>query len=409
MTVNKSSSRVKEGEKTTEEAVPEWRRRMERSGRIRYITHLGQIPEISSEELGELESVAQVFEFRANSYYLSLIDWVDPNDPIRRIVIPSPEELEDEGLLDASLEHKITVAPGCEHKYTRTALILLSRVCGSICRFCFRKRIFLKDNREITPKLEPAYQYIRSHREVDNVLVTGGDPLILSTKKLAEVLETLRSIPHVRIIRIGSKLTAFNPYRILDDPELVTLLRKHSLPDARIYIVAQFNHPRELTEVATEAVRLLQRNGLLYVNQTPLLVGINDDPDTLAELLTRLAQVGVPPYYVFQCRPTRGNAHFKIPMVRAHDIMEAAKKQVSGLGKRARFAGSHASGKIEILGYDREWQYFKYHQAKNPDEYGRFFKLPRNDEATWWDDWMPNGESFTLSDCPVVEIGSGSG
>jgi KamA family protein len=238
-------------------------------------------------------------------------------------------------------------------------------------------------------------------------LLTGGDPLILSTGKLARVIEELRTIPHVRIIRIGSKIPAFNPYRILDDPELVELFKKNSLRDGRIYVVAQFNHPREVTDVAVEAVRLLQRNGVLFINQTPLLVGINDNPDTLAKLFTRLAQVGVPPYYIFQCRPTRGNQHFQLPLVKALDIVEAARKQVSGLAKRARFAGSHASGKIQILGYDNEWQYFKYHQAKNPDEYARFFKLPRNDEAAWWDDWMPNGESFTLSECPVVELGSG--
>jgi len=389
--------------------MPEWRRRVGEKRNISYIRSLDDVPQLADEERSRLRDVAHVFRFRANSYYLSLIDWADPADPIRRLIIPGPDELDDTtGLLDASHEAAITVAPGCEHKYTKTAVVLVSRVCAALCRFCFRKRIFMPRNTEITPDLEPAFRYIQSHPEIDNVLLTGGDAFMLSTSRIAAILERLRQIPHVRIIRFGTKLPAFNPFRFIDDPELLDLLASHSRPDARIYIVTQFNHPREVSETAVKALKLLIAKGLILVNQTPLLRGINDDAHTLAALFTRLAQVGVPPYYVFHCRPTRGNAHFMIPFVSGIDIFEAARRRVSGLGKRARYTGSHASGKIEILGYDQAHLYFKYHNSKNPAFYGQFFKLPRNDEATWWDDWMPNGESFSLDKCPVAELGSGS-
>ncbi len=389
--------------------MPEWRRRIGEDRNVRYITSLSQIPQLPPEERERLQKVADTFGFRTNSYYLSLVNWDDPKDPIRRLIIPDPEELEDvTTLLDASHEAAITVAPGCEHKYSNTALILLSKVCGAVCRFCFRKRIFMPDNTEVSPNLEPAYEYIRNHPEIDNVLLTGGDPLMLSTRKIASVLHNLRAIPHVKIIRFGSKLPAFNPFRFIDDDELLDLFEMHSHPDKRIYVVSHFNHPREISEVAIQAIELLLKRGIIIINQTPLLIGINDDADTLGELCTKLAQVGVAPYYVFQCRPTRGNAHFKTSMVRGVDLTEAAKRLGSGLAKRFRYAGSHASGKIEIIGYDDKYQYFRYHQSKDPRHYGRFFRLPRKDEATWWDDWMPNGESFTIEDCPDVELGSGS-
>lgn len=410
MTIEKTSPKtVADEDRATGLYMPEWRRRIKDKRKIKYINKLSQVPELSDEEHGRMEKVAEFFKFRTNSYYLSLINWDDPDDPIKKLILPDEEELADTvSLLDASHEAAVTVAPGTEHKYTTTGLILVSRVCGAQCRFCFRKRIFMPDNTEITPDLEPAYKYISEHKEITNVLLTGGDAFMLSTKKIAEVLERLRAIPHVRIVRFGSKLPAFNPYRFIDDPELLDLLESYSKTNERIYIVCQFNHANELSDVARQAIDMILKRGIIMINQTPILVGINDDPDTLTDLFRNLAETGIPPYYVFQCRPTRGNAHFKTSMVDGIDITETAKKRISGLAKRFRYAGSHASGKIEILGYDDEWQYFKYHQSKDPKYYGQFFKLPRKNDAKWWDDWMPDGESFTLDKCPVAKLGSGT-
>ncbi len=391
-----------------DEYLPWWRRKVREKRHINYITRLSDVPQLTDEERESAQETVDYFGFRTNSYYLSLIDWDDPDDPIRRIIIPTHDEMLCQGIFDASQEHKITVAPSCEHKYTRTGLILVSNVCGGICRFCFRKRIFRPDNKEISPNLEPAFNYLRSHTEIDNVLLTGGDSLILGINKIASILEELRKMPHVRSIRFGSKLLAFNPFRILDDPDLVELLGRHSLPDGRIYIVTHFNHWKEITEYSREAIRMLQSVGVLLINQTPLMKGINGDPDTLAKLFNDLAQTGLPPYYTFQVRPTKGNSHFKIPFVEGIDIFEKAKAQLSGLAKRARFCGSHATGKIETLAYDDEYIYFRYHQSKDPRYYGQFFKLPRRDDATWWDDWMDGDETFTLDDCKHVKLGSGT-
>ncbi len=390
--------------------MPKWRETVSKKRNVKYVTRLSQVPELTDEERERLQKVSDFFMFRANSYYLSLIDWDDPDDPIRRIAVPDPDELEDiDSLLDACQESKITVVPGCEHKYARTALILSSRVCGALCRFCFRKRLFLSDNHEVSPDFEPALTYIRSHPEIDNVLLTGGDPFMLSTKKIANLLERIRDISHVKIIRFGTKLPAFNPYRFIDDNALLDLLESHNNESARIYIVAHFCNVKEITDVSKLAIRKILKRGIQMVNQTPLLTGINDSPDALAELFTKLAQVGVPPYYVFHCRPTRGNKHFRTSFIDGIDMVEKAKSRVSGLAKRLRYAGSHASGKIEILGYDKSSIYFKYHQSKDPKYYSQFFKLPRLSEPEyWWDDWMPDGESFTLETCPSVELGSGT-
>jgi len=168
---------------------------------LRYFTKIDQIP-IDETEKEKLKKVTEKFAFRINEYYLNLINWDDPNDPIRRIIIPSMDELIEWGELDASNEHKYTVAPGLEHKYKDTALMLVSRVCGGICRFCFRKRVFLAGNKEIMIDVEPGLEYIKKHKEITNVLLSGGDPLMLSTSKLESIISRLREIDHVQIIRL---------------------------------------------------------------------------------------------------------------------------------------------------------------------------------------------------------------
>ncbi|HEX9746109.1 MAG TPA: KamA family radical SAM protein [bacterium] len=391
-----------------QEYVPTWQRRLESLGKVKYITKLTQIPQLSDEERARLEPIADKFVFRANTYYLSLIDWDDPDDPIRKIVIPDPEELFDDGEWDASNEHSITVAPGCEHKYARTALLLVTDICGSICRFCFRKRLFQKDNDEAKMEFGEAFDYIRAHPEIDTVLMTGGDSLIPATRKIAGMLEEIRSIPHVNTIRFGSKMLAFNPFRVLQDDELVDVMARYSSREKPVYVMAHFNHPREITLTSIEAIEKLQRAGIQIVNQSPLMTGVNDNAHVLGELFNLMQRLQIPQYYVFQCRPTKGNALYKTTMIDGLNIVEKAKSMANGLGKRARYAGSHVSGKIEILGYDDEWQYFKYHQSKDPKYYGQFFKLPRKDDAMWWDDWMEDGESFNLEGCKVVKLGSGT-
>ena len=352
-----------------------------------YVSRLSHVDAVPSEELARLQEVAARFAFRANSYYLGLIDWDDPDDPIRRIIIPGPEELEDWGRLDASNEHSYTMVPGCEHKYEFTGLLLVNDLCGGYCRFCFRKRLFMQGNIEVQRDIGPGVEYIRQHPEINNVLLTGGDPLLLSTNRLDYILSELRAIEHVKIIRIGSKMPAFNPFRIIDGPELRATLARHSLDDKKIYVMTHFNHPRELTPQAVRALNLLQKAGVVTANQTPILRGINDDPEVLGELFNRLSYVGVPPYYLFIGRPTRGNRHFAVPVEESFEIFEQARMKCSGLAMRARLVMSHATGKIEVVGHTETETYFRYHRAADPTDKARFMVFPSNPDAYWFDDY----------------------
>ncbi len=362
-----------------------------------YITSIDKIQEIPGSERLDLSEVTTKFAFRTNEYYASLINWEDPEDPIRKIIIPDSRELDEWGDLDASSEKTYTVAPGVQHKYPQTALVLAVDVCGGFCRFCFRKRLFMNNRDEIARDLTEGIAYIRAHPEITNVLLTGGDPLILATGKLESIIRRIREIDHVQIIRIGSKMVAFNPFRVLNDPELPAMIRKFSTPQKRIYLMAHFNHPNELTPQAVKALEILRDAGAIIVNQTPLLRGINDNPETLAALFRKLSFIGVPPYYVFQCRPTLGNRLFEMPVEEAYAIFERAKTSCSGLAKRARFVMSHATGKIEVVGKTQQAMYFKYHQAASPTDAGRFMVYERNPEAYWFDDYKNKIEDYSIS------------
>ena len=364
--------------------------------KVRYVTRLDQVPQLSSAELERLSPVAERYAFRANTYYLGLIDWDDPDDPIRKIAIPTEEEMVDWGRLDASDEHLYAKAPGLEHKYEFTALLLVNDVCGGFCRFCFRKRLFMDDSTEVSRDVSEGLKYIREHPEINNVLLTGGEPLMLSTKRLDQILTELRAIDHVKIIRIGSKMPVFNPYRILNDPALLETFRRHSLEDRRIYLMVHFNHPRELTEQAIHGIAAVHDAGVITANQTPLLRGVNDDPAVLAELFNKLSYIGVAPYYVFIGRPTQGNRHFLVPIEEALRIFEQSRMNCSGLAKRARLVMSHATGKVHVLGRTEDHVYMRYHRAADPDQKGRFLVLRSNPEALWLDDYAEVVRDYSI-------------
>jgi len=277
--------------------------------------------------------------------------------------------------------------PGLQHKYDSTALFLVSNVCGCICRYCFRKRIFINKNEEVVFDLDKALDYIGSHKEINNVLLTGGDPLMLPTEKLDYVLGKLRSFDHVKIIRIGSKMPAFNPRRIIDDPSLIEMTKKYSLNDRKIYYIVHFNHVNELTETAVKALNMLMKAGAILCNQTPLIRGVNDNPNDLGALFNKLSYIGVPPYYVFQCRPTLANKDFAVPVEEGYKIFEKARSKGSGLAKRARFTMSHSTGKIEIVGLTEKEIFFKYHRAEDNEDASRFMMYKRNPDAYWLDDY----------------------
>jgi lysine 2,3-aminomutase len=356
---------------------------------VKYMKRIEDLSTIPEDVRAGLQQVSEQYVFRANDYYLGLIDWEDPNDPIRQLIIPRVEELNDWGKLDASNEASVTVVPGAQHKYQRTVLLLCNEVCGAYCRYCFRKRLFMDDNDEAVLDVQTGIDYIAAHPEVSNVLLTGGDPLLMSTRRLRSIIERLRAIDHVQIIRIGTKLPAFNPWRVLDDEKLLDLIRAFSTADKRIYIMAHFDHPRELTEPAILGLKKLMEAGAVVVNQCPMIKGVNDSADTLAELYQKLSFIGVPPYYLFQGRPTAGNEAYEVPIVRGYQLFDEARKRTSGLGRRARFCMSHETGKIEVVGLDEQHLYMRYHQAKDPADEFRFMVFKRDDEAYWLDQLEP--------------------
>lgn len=358
-----------------------------KKNKIGYSTHLRQVPNLSEKEKTELEPIVERFPFRCNDYYLSLIDWNDPSDPIRRIIIPHPDEAEPWGRPDPSDEGNYTVMQGLEHKYKSTVLLLVSEVCDGICRYCFRKRLFARQKPEALHDLPGALDYIRSHPEITNILLTGGDPLVLTTGKLEQILAPLRQIPHVQIIRIGTRIPVFNPYRILDDDALPKLIEQISLPDKKIYIMTHFCHPRELTPQALEAAHRLQKAGAVLCNQCPLIRGVNDNPETLAALLQKCSFAGIVPYYLFQCRPALGNHAYTVPIEEGYEILRKAKSKVSGLAKRLRFVMSHSSGKLEIIARTDEYTYFKYHRAADDADSSRILICRSNPRACWLDDY----------------------
>jgi len=341
----------------------------------RYLTTIEQLEQLDDREKTELRKVTEKFAFRCSDYYLSLIDWNDPDDPIRRIIIPRLEELDEWGRLDPSDEKEYTVIPGLEHKYNSTVLFLVSNVCDGICRYCFRKRVFIKPQQEYLRNLSAALQYIREHPEITNVLLTGGDPLILKPSNLENIIRQLRELEHVQIIRIGTKVPAFNPNRIIEQPDLLQMISKYSTDQKRIYLMTHFIHPRELTDLSAKAVGLLQQAGAILANQCPLIRGVNDRPEVMAELLAKLSFIAL------------GNKTYTVPIEEGYQIIEQAKALVSGLAKRVRFVMSHSSGKIEIIGKTDKQIYFKYHRAANDADSGRFLAFKCNPDANWFDDY----------------------
>jgi lysine 2,3-aminomutase len=354
---------------------------------ISNVEQLKRYMELPSDEVKMLKKIIKVHPMRITPYYMSLIDWSDPDDPIRRMAVPSVEELSVEGFYDTSGEAENTMVPGLQHKYSETALILATNQCAMYCRHCFRKRLVGLPNKEILRRVEDAAAYVAEHQEINNVLISGGDPLVLGSDIIRKFLEALDRIKHIRFIRIGSRVPVTLPER-LSDSKLLAIFKKYSRSDRRLNVVTQFNHPKEITPQSIGAVSNLLEAGVLVSNQTVLLAGVNDNPGTLATLMNGLVGVGVMPYYVFQCRPVkRVKLNFQVPLCKGARIVEEAKASCNGLSKRFKHIMSHVTGKIEILGIMFGEIYFKYHEAKNKEDLGIMFKCQVDEEAGWLDDF----------------------
>jgi lysine 2,3-aminomutase len=359
----------------------------ELAGAVTSVEELADLGYVKKEKVEKLSKIAERYPIAIPRYYLNLIKEKDYGDPIYKMCVVSEAEGGGGGASDTSGEFDNTVSEGIQHKYRNTVLLLSTNVCAMYCRHCFRKRLVGQSEEEVLKFTDKAIDYIKRHPEVDNVLISGGDALLNTNRVIERYLSGLSQIAHLKFIRFGSRAPVVFPQRINEDKELVELFGKYGKLKT-IYLVTQFNHPRELTGEAISSTDLMRHAGVPVLNQTVLLKGVNDDAETLVKLFNGLARAGISPYYLFQCRPVKGVKNlFAVPLKRACEIVDATKANLSGVAKRFKFAMSHVKGKIEILGNAGGGKLlFKQHQAKRAADINNFFMLKVGGGEAWLSD-----------------------
>ncbi len=276
-----------------------------------------------------LQAAHETFPLLVPRRYLTLADIADPEDPILRMVLPSRQELiraaGESG--DPLGEEEHTPVPRLVHRYPDRALLLVTDLCAVHCRFCTRKRLVARGREAALTDsgLDRILGYLRDHPEIREVVLSGGDPLVLPTGRLQKILTSVRKVPSVRVLRVGTRVPAVLPSRV--DAELVEALRAVR----PLYVVVHFDHPRELDSEAECALRRMGDAGLPLANQTVLLAGVNDDPDVLAELFGRLQELAVRPYYLHQLDFAAGTSHFRVPLKCAVGLVRELRRRLGGL------------------------------------------------------------------------------
>ncbi|MEZ4299692.1 MAG: KamA family radical SAM protein [Polyangiaceae bacterium] len=307
--------------------TPQWMREQKRA--ITRVDELCAALDLTEEELrGARRAEAEGLPLRITPYYLSLCDRRDPRCPVRLQCVPRAEEsLEVPGdLADPLGETAHEVAPHLVQRYPDRALLLATDRCAVYCRFCTRSRMVGDGGGAVSMEaLAPAFRYLESHPEVRDIILSGGDPLTLSTPRLVRVVERLRAISSVETIRLATRVPVTLPSRIT--AELVRALRPHH----PLWVMTHFNHPKELTREAERACRRLVDSGFPVNNQTVLLRGVNDSAEVLSELFRGLVRWRVRPYYLLQADVVRGTSHLRTPVSRGVEIMEQLQGRLSGI------------------------------------------------------------------------------
>ncbi|MET0089251.1 MAG: lysine 2,3-aminomutase [Candidatus Thiodiazotropha sp.] len=406
---------------------------------LRNIPQLKHMPEAIR---FEMQVVASVLPFRVNDYVVrELIDWRRvPEDSLFQLTFPQKgmlsethynrmamalrSGLDDAGLRRVAQEIRASLNPhpagqlgknmpvdvqgnplsGIQHKYRETVLFFPSQgqTCHSYCSFCFRWAQFVGDKslRMSSTEVERLYDYLRDHDEVTDLLVTGGDPMVMKSRQLRHYLEPLLQpeFSHVQTLRIGTKALTFWPQRFIadeDSEELIDLFRQLVRAGKHVAIMAHYNHWRELqTDIARAAVHRLRAAGVEIRSQGPLLAHINDDAQDWARLWEEQVRHGIVPYYFFVERDTGARNYFEVPLVRAWEIYRDAVQQVSGLGRTARGPSMSADpGKVEIQGVTQingqRAFVLRYIQARDPTLVQRPFFARYDERATWFDQLQP--------------------
>jgi len=296
--------------------------------RVTQTRDLERIPWLLPEEMSHVRRIARHYPYAITPYFLSLIRWQDPQDPIRMQVLPSMAEIlpPNVGSLDPLSEDEHTQAPGLIHRYPDRVVVLATHLCAVHCRHCFRKRLWTeRPLREDASRWERVIDYLEAHTEIRDVLLSGGDPLTLTDGQLDEMLNRIRRIRHVEIIRIGSRMPVVLPQRIT--PGLCRVLEKYE----PLWLVTQFNHPQEITPEAARACERLLRCGVPVNNQTVLLRDVNDRGNTIMRLCQGLLRIRVRPYYLHQCDPVAGAEHFRTPLSKGIELIACMQGTTSGL------------------------------------------------------------------------------
>ena len=295
--------------------------------RIETLDELKQYITLTAEEEQGVAATLGKLRMAITPYYLSLIDLNDPFDPIRKQAIPTDAELEFAAYEEADPLHEDadSSCPGLTHRYPDRVLFLITDQCSMYCRHCTRRRFAGQHDCQVPrEQIDKCIEYIRNHTEIRDVLLSGGDALMVSDNLLEYIISRVREIPHVEIIRIGSRTPVVMPQRIT--PELCRMLAKYH----PIWLNTHFNHPNEITEEAAKACAMLANAGIPLGNQSVLLAGVNDCIHVMLKLVNELVRIRVRPYYIYCCDPSLGLSHFRTPVSKGIEIIEALRGHTSG-------------------------------------------------------------------------------
>lgn len=304
----------------------DWRWQMRNN--IRDVETLAKVIPLDDREKSDISRVLQTFRMAITPYYASLIDPGNPACPVRLQAVPRIAEThEDASDQDDPLHEDVdSPVPGLTHRYPDRVLLLITRICSMNCRHCTRRRMVgIEDTHLDEDHVDAAIEYIRKTPIVRDVLISGGDPFVLSTEKLERVISAVRAIPHVEIIRIGTRTPVVMPMRVTD--ELVRMLGKYQ----PLYVNTHFNHPKEITVEARQACARLADAGIPLGNQSVLLRDVNDCPVLMKKLVQKLLSIRVKPYYIYQCDMSRGISHFRTTVSKGIEIIENLRGHTSGM------------------------------------------------------------------------------
>lgn len=309
----------------TQEEWDDWHWQVK--NRIQDVETLSKIMNLTDQEKKDIQTVLNKFRMGITPYYATVMNPDDPKDPVRMQAVPTIMETHQASsdLVDPLAEDSDSPVPGITHRYPDRVLFLITDMCSMYCRHCTRRRFAgSKDSGIGKDQIDKGIEYIRNTPEVRDVLLSGGDALLVSDERLEYIISELRKIDHVEIVRIGSRTPVVCPQRITDD--LVNMLKKYH----PIWLNTHFNHPNEITPESTEACRKLADAGIPLGNQSVLLRGVNDSVGVMRELVHKLVQIRVRPYYIYQCDLSLGIEHFRTKVAKGIEIIEGLRGHTSG-------------------------------------------------------------------------------